>query len=249
MKKFTSCLVSMLILFFISTQAFSQKMTWTSTSDPAKDLALKGAHHMMNAEFELAYQDLSEAINLDPNFTVALVLISNLSRGASQKAFAQRAIASASNKTEGEKLYASLADPNSTPASRRDIAAKLHNMFPDGSMLANLYVVTRATPEERFTAAQDFIKKFPDEPAMYNTIAYYYMQDKKDNNMAKQNLEKYLSMYPDGPNPYDSMGEFYLNMGDTANAKKYYSLALEKYPFYNSSINALEKMAKPMDKK
>ena len=65
--------------------------------------------------------------------------------------------------------------------------------------------------------------------------------------MAKKYLEKYMSMYPDGANPYDSMAELYLNMGDSVNSEKYYRLALEKFPFYNSSINALQKIndAKP----
>jgi tetratricopeptide (TPR) repeat protein len=116
-------------------------------------------------------------------------------------------------------------------------------MFPDGAMIGDFYVQTRATADERFSAAQDYIKKFPKEAAMYNTIAYYYMQDKKDNEMAKQNFEKYISLYPEGSNPYDSMGEFYVNTGDTANARKYYNKSLEKYPFSTSSVNALQKMA------
>ena len=37
-------------------------------------------------------------------------------------------------------------------------------------MIGNFYVVTRATPEERFTAAQDYIAKFPDNACMYNTF-------------------------------------------------------------------------------
>ncbi len=38
------------------------------------------------------------------------------------------------------------------------------------------------------------------------------------------------------------MGEYYLNTGDMENSKKYYSMALEKYPFNSSSIAALQKM-------
>ena len=64
----------------------------------------------------------------------------------------------------------------------------------------------------------------------------------KPSKFEKQNLEKYISMYPEGCNPYDSMGEYYLNAGDTTNAEKYYKMALEKYPFFNSSINALQKI-------
>ena len=57
--------------------------------------------------------------------------------------------------------------------SSADIVAKLHTMFPDGAMIGNLYVQTRATPEEQLVAVQEYIKKFPDEPSGYNTMAYY----------------------------------------------------------------------------
>jgi Tfp pilus assembly protein PilF len=69
------------------------------------------------------------------------------------------------------------------------------------------------------------------------------MLDKKDNEMAKKNLEKYMELYSDGANPYDSMGEFYMNTGDMENSRKYYLMALEKYPFMNSSLTALQKIA------
>ncbi|HEV2833631.1 MAG TPA: hypothetical protein VGW31_16745, partial [Hanamia sp.] len=235
MKKIMTSIVSMLILLLFTTQGFSQKMTWTTKSEAARDLAMKGATHFMNAEFEQAYANFSEAVKLDPDFTVALVFMSNLARGESSKEYARKALQSAGNKTEGEKLFASLATEGNTAETRRGIFEKLHTMFPDGALLGTFYVNTRATPEERFAAAQEYIKKFPDQPSMYNTIAYYYMLDKKDLDMAKQNLEKYMSMYPEGCNPYDSMGEYYLNAGDTANAEKYYRMALEKYPFFNSS--------------
>ena len=242
MRKIIFSIFSMLVLF--TTQGIAQKktMTWTTKSEAAKALAGKGVSHMMNAEFAQAYGDFSEAVKLDPDFTVALVFMANLTAGETKKAYAQKALKSAENKTEGEKLFASTVDEKATQASRRDIWARLHTMFPDGAMLANVYVQTRATPEERFAAAQEYMKKFPDEPSIYNTMAYYYMLDKKDNAMAKQNFEKYISMYPDGCNPYDSMGEFYLNTGDTTNAEKYYKMALEKYPYNISSVEAVQKI-------
>ena len=224
-------------------------MTWTTGSDAAKELANNGIHHFMNIEMEQAYRDLSDALKLDPDFTVALVFMTNLTKGESKKAFAERAIKSAGNKTEGEKLFASLADPNNKAEANRETWKKLHEMFPDGAMISSYYVVTRATPEERLAAAQEYIKKFPEVPSMYNTIAYYYMLDKKDNETAKKYFEKYIELYPDGANPYDSMAEFYLTNGDVENAEKYYTKALEKYPFFNSSLNALQKIADDKKKK
>ncbi len=157
--------------------------------------------------------------------------------------YTERALKSAANKTAGEKLFVTLVNEKNTQEQNRAIWEKLHSMFPDGDMIADRYVQTRATPNERFAAAQEYIAKFPKQPAMYNTIAYYYMLDKKDNEMAKMNLEKYIALYPDGANPYDSMGEFYMNTGDIENSRKYYLMALEKYPFLNSSLTALQKIA------
>jgi tetratricopeptide (TPR) repeat protein len=242
MRKFTGLFLSIGLLL-LSGVCGAQKMTWTSSSEPAKEFALNGADHYMNAEFERAYNDFFTALRLDSDFTVALVFMSNLTVGDTRKMYARKAVQSAANKTEGEKLFASSVDEKTTQDNRREIWAKLHAMFPDGIMLANIYVQTRATPDEQFAAGQDFIKKFPDQPSMYNTIAYYYMGVKKDNAMAKQYFEKYISMYPDGSNPYDSMGEFYMNTGDIVNAEKYYRIALEKYPFTTSSLNALQKIA------
>ena len=257
MKRTIVCLMSMLLL--LSTASHAQKkvaaknmndknmnlkqMTWSTKSNAAKELALEGAKHEMNAEFEQAYDKFMSAIKLDPNFTQPLTFLATMTTGETRKMYAKRAIESAVNKTEGEKLFSSLVDENKTQEERRDIWAKLHEMYPDGGMIGYFYVVTRATPDESFAAAQDYLQKFPDVPAMNNIMGYYYMNEKKDYDMAKKYFEKYIEMYPEGSNPYDSMGEFYAITGDAANSEKYYALSLEKYPFTNSSVAALKKFA------
>lgn len=217
-------------------------MTWTTKSEAAKKLAEEAVQNYMNIERPQAYEKLKKVLELDPNFTVALVFMSTLTEGDVRKEYANRALKSAETKTEGEKLFASIVKEDMTPEARRDTWEKLHNMFPDGAMINNFYVVTRATPEERFKAAQDYIERFPDKAWMYNTIAYYYMLDKKDMDKAKECFEKYIALYPKGYNPYDSMGEYYMTAGDMDKAKKYYTMAVEKYPFSNSSVEALQKI-------
>lgn len=219
-----------------------KQMTWTTKSEAAKNLAQEAAEDFMNIENPQAYEKFKKVLEMDPDFTVALVFMTNLTQGEVKKAYASRALKSAETKTEGEKLFASLVKEDLTPEARRDTWEKLHNMFPDGAMINNFYVITRATPEERFKAAQDYIEKFPDKAWMYNTIAYYYMLDKKDMDKAKECFEKYIALYPKGYNPYDSMGEYYMTAGDMTNAKKYYTMAVERYPFSNSSVEALQKI-------
>lgn len=241
MKKFSVSIMCMLFLF-TTIQGISQRMTWTTKSKEAKDFASNGANHFMNAEFAQAYNDFTAAVKLDPDFTIPLTFLTNLTTGETRKMYAKRALESAANKTEGEKLFASLADEKNKRADNAEIVSKLHTMFPDGAMIGNLYIQTRATPQESWNAAQEYLKKFPDEPSIYNTMGYYNLQVKKDTAAAKQYFENYIKMYPDGCNPYDSMGEFYLDNGDTANAEKYYKLALEKYPYNISSVVALQKI-------
>lgn len=220
----------------------SKTMTWTTKSEAAKKLAQEAIDEYMNIERPQAYEKLKKALELDPNFTVALVFMSTLTEGDVRKDYIKKALKSAETKTEGEKLFASIVKEDLTPEARRETWEKLHNMFPDGAMINNFYVVTRATPEERFKAAQDYIAKFPDKAWMYNTIAYYYMLDQKNMDKAKECFEKYIALYPKGYNPYDSMGEYYMTAGDMDKAKKYYTMAVEKYPFSNSSVEALQKI-------
>ena len=241
MKRILCGSTLLLAALFFTSAVFSQKMSWTTTSEEASQDAENGIVHLMNVEFPQAYEDFSNAVKLDPEFTPPLVLLANMSVGATRKAYAERALKSAENKTEGEKLFASIVESKDR-ATAGEILAKLHEMFPDGSLIAWYYAQTRATPEENFQASEDNLKKFPDNPAFYNTMAYLYMQIKKDNEKAKEYFDKYLAMYPDGYNSYDSMGEYYLNVGDTTNSKKYYMMSLEKYPFANSSLNALQKI-------
>ncbi len=91
MRKFHGSIFCMLILFF-TFPGISQKMTWTTKSDAAKELAMKGGHHYMNAEFERSYPDFSEALQLDPDFTVALVFMANLTTGETRKSYAEKAL-------------------------------------------------------------------------------------------------------------------------------------------------------------
>lgn len=250
MKKGFTILATTLALLLFTSVAIAQKktMTWTTKSEKAKELAGKGAHHMMNIELEQAYVYFKQALDLDPDFTVALVFMANLTNGATKKAYSAKAVKSAANKTEGEKIFASLQDTGATRDSRRETWAKLYNMFPDGKMISLYYLFTRATPAEQFTVGQEMLKKFPDEACFYNIMAYLYLQEKKDTATAKTYFEKYIAMYPDGANPYDSMGEFYFLTGDMANSEKYYTMALEKYPFTTSSIDKLKEIAAAKEK-
>lgn len=250
MKQTFSTLLGMAVclLFTLNGTAQKKTMTWTTKSEKAKLLAQKGAGYMMNIEFAQAYDQFKQALELDPDFTVVLTLMANLSDGAQKKMYADKALASSAKKTPGEQLFASLAKADNKPDDNRKIWAQLREMFPDGSFINFFFVLSRATPEEQFAAAQEYVVKFPDVAAIYNILGYGNMQVKKDTAAAKTYFEKYVQLYPEGCNPYDSFGEYYFNTGDMANAEKYYRIALEKYPFNMSSIDKLKEIKAVKDK-
>jgi Tfp pilus assembly protein PilF len=251
MKKIIVGMLCMSVLLFASTASGQMSkasvtakkvLPVTTKSSVARDLANKGTIYFQNIDMEQAYGYFADAVKADPNFTYAQVFMSFLTRGEVSKKFAQQAINSAKNKSEGEKLFASLADKNNKAEDYRTIWTKLHTIYPESDLVAGFYVFNLATPEERFAAAQDYVKRFPNNGVIYNMLGYYYMNDKKDMENAKKSFEKYIAMCPKYANPYDSMGEFYLNNGDTENAEKYYTKALEINPFFISSVNAIDKI-------
>ena len=252
MSKRFSMVTMILALLLLVTAAQSQNKTMklSTKSGKARELASKGLTHMMNLEGPQAYEYVKQAVELDPDFTFAQVLMANLSSGSVKKQFSANALKSSANKSEGEKMLVTLLDTGMSEDSRRDVWARLYTMFPDDKMVGIYYVFTRATPAEQLTITEQLVKKFPNEAALYNIMGYLYLQEKKDTTTAKTYFEKYITMYPEGSNPYDSMGEFYLLTGDMDNSEKYYKLALEKYPFNSSSrdklkeINAAKEKAK-----
>ena len=74
-----------------------------------------------------------------------------------------------------------------------------------------------------------------------NLLAYKYMAE-GDLELAKSTFEKYINVYKNGYNPYDSMGEYYLKRGDSTLAKEYYLKAIEKYPFAKNAYAVLENL-------
>lgn len=226
-------------LFTVTADAQKKTMTWTTTSEKASSVCGEGVDHFFNIEFAQAYEKMKAALELDPKHTVALVFMTNLTNGELRKKYMDRLAKSLTGKTEGEKLFASTAMEGNTFEKNKETFDKLYKMFPDGSMIGANYIFTRANPDEQFKACEEYHKKFPKEAWVLNIMAYYYMQQMKDMETAKKYFKKYIDAYPEGSNPYDSMGEFYFNNGDMENSTKNYQLSLQKYPFNNSAINKL----------
>src|SRR5436190_9358114 len=103
MRKMFPALTMMLLCTLAMNNGYSQKkdtkqpsqlktMTWTTKSEAAKKLADEGSNDFMNIERPQAYEKFKQALDIDPNFTVALVFMSNLTEGETKKAYSKRAL-------------------------------------------------------------------------------------------------------------------------------------------------------------
>jgi CubicO group peptidase (beta-lactamase class C family) len=76
-----------------------------------------------------------------------------------------------------------------------------------------------------------------------NMLGYELMgENKVDEAIAVFKIN--VKLFPDIPNPYDSLGDAYLQIGDTENAIKNFKIALEKDPNFESAKMKLGKLLK-----
>jgi len=70
----------------------------------------------------------------------------------------------------------------------------------------------------------------------------YYLIGKERYEDAIEVFKLNVELFPESVNPYDSLGEAYMKMGDKKSAIVYYEKALEKNPEYPSAIAALKQL-------
>jgi putative CocE/NonD family hydrolase len=97
-------------------------------------------------------------------------------------------------------------------------------------------------------AIQHYYNLKKNEPQKYdfsenqlNTLGYRLLQSGRIDDaitIFKLNVE----VFPEAPNPYDSLAEAYLNKGDKERAVEYYNKALKINPTFDASINGLDKI-------
>jgi len=247
MKRSGRILSGVLILLCLLISVKGQEFKPSTHSAEAAELFKKATVHAMNSEDQASYHLLSRALELDPNFSAALLFLGTYTYGETQQAFFERAKMSVSNKSAGEKLLISIIDARDREECNL-IWEKLVRMYPDDRGL-NLAAITRETDSSKFlTSLLEYVRKFPSEPSAYNHLGYLYLLHEKDLTKAKQSFEKYIELYPQGYNPYDSMGEYYLITGYLQQAKEFYVKSLEVYPYSISALQKLDEIDKRREK-
>jgi tetratricopeptide (TPR) repeat protein len=83
---------------------------------------------------------------------------------------------------------------------------------------------------------------------LLNTLGYHYMQ--QDNiQKSRGYFQQAIDTTPSNANPYDSMGDFYVNITEYDSALIYYELALSKNPEFSASLLNKGKMLEKLGRK
>jgi tetratricopeptide (TPR) repeat protein len=230
----------------------SEYIEWTGDNELANELVHRGMHHLMNIEREKAFTFFDAAVEEDPTLFAPHVVLSWLSPG-DQKAYhkvqAQKLVA---GKNEASRLYASLLDTKRGTegnVERREIWEKMHELAHDGRFVHWNYALSLENVDDRIAELEKLLAK--NEKDGYGTghihnILGYMHYGKGDVAKAKMHFEKYVEVYPEGYNSYDSMADFYMQEGDLETAMAFYKKAKSHYPAATNATNKIKELESMM---
>jgi len=216
----------------------------TTSSMEAYQAFLKGREAFENWYFADAKRLFERAIELDPEFAMAYVYLAQAAGSLNDLAGMDNALEK-SKKFGGrlggkEKLYA---DALAAQVARdregyARILLRIAAEYPKEKRayykLAEYYSALGKYDESNAELQKvlDLDPKFG--PAM-NWMAYNY-SDKKDFEKALSYFREYASVSPGDANPYDSMGELYVKMGNLDRAIEEYRKAITIKPDFGAQI-------------
>jgi len=227
-------------------QAQIQIMDVTTSSLEAYKYFLMGRESIERLYWEEAHQALGKAIEIDPTFASAYILLSVVYTG-------MRNLKARDESLRKAKLY-------SEKASEKEkfLIDAWHAEFieKDRAMRFRLLenLVQKYPREKRFymdlaeyyedirseKAIEEYDKVLELDPTFglaLNQIGYAYALIKEDYEKAIEYFEKYKSLHPKDANPFDSTGDMYFYLGKLDEAILEYKKALRIKPdFYFSKI-------------
>jgi tetratricopeptide (TPR) repeat protein len=261
MKKTASLILFTLVIFSCQQQSTEESspgtgIMWFNDNPDHTEIIIEGIRHFENIEFEKAYVYFEKAVRLDSTLFAPHVMLASLSRPNSvqQEYHYEKAQELVKGKNENSKRFVSLLDFKNDLGKRsmmgRGEKVKIWDAMiteaPNGPFIQFYHAWSRVTLEERIEAMNNVLELRinngnNENGHILNVLAYSYMQS-GNLEKAKATFEAYISQYPNGYNPYDSMGEFYFAQKDYENAKTYYNKALDIYPAANSASRKLEEV-------
>ena len=205
-------------------------MKWSSESEEAKNLFNQGMWQLYNLEWEEADKSFSSAIEIDDSFALAYAMKARVSYfqqdEESMKEELDIAVSmSISSSNEEKKMIMSLSNDlkDGTNTFNR-VIERLVRKYPDSSFLRFETVfatINDIGPDAILRRAMGLYEMNPNFTPALNIMGYAYLQKSELDN-AKNSFQEQVRRQPAKANPYDSLGDYYLEVKDNEMALKYF---------------------------
>ena len=205
-------------------------MQWTSESDEAKSAFNTGMWQFYNLEWEKANESFSNAIEADESFALAYAMRARTHRLMQNQSSANEdldvAVSMSLNASvEEKKMILTLYDDNQLGTNSFDrVVERLVRKYPDGSFLRMESIFATMSdigPDMILRRGKELYAMNPNFTPALNIMGYAYMQ-KDEMDLAKETLQEQVRRQAGKANPYDSLGDYYLEVNDNAMALKYF---------------------------
>jgi tetratricopeptide (TPR) repeat protein len=205
-------------------------MQWTSESDEAKSAFNTGMWQFYNLEWEKANESFSNAIETDESFALAYAMRARTNRLMQNQSSANEdldvAVSMSLNASvEEKKMILTLYDDNQLGTNSFDrVVERLVRKYPDGSFLRMESIFATMSdigPDMILRRGKELYAMNPNFTPALNIMGYAYMQ-KGEMELAKETLQEQVRRQAGKANPYDSLGDYYLEVNDNAMALKYF---------------------------
>jgi tetratricopeptide (TPR) repeat protein len=189
----------------------SNRREVTTSSDAAHRAYREAVENERRFYFKDARLGFAKALELDPDFVMAMLGLARFSEKEQALSLIHRAQRSKSRLNERERLQIELqlAGWEKGPEERLKIAREILRRYPDdfrATTMVAMDEVSKGKMEEAVRIFTKLLEADPNSADAYNQIGYYY-GFRGDYEKAIENLKKYQFMAPDQANPHDSLGE------------------------------------------
>lgn len=227
---------------------------WSNGNELHDEMIYSGINHFLNVEREKAYIFFEKAIKIDSASFGAHVMLSTLSLPNSEKQELHYQLAKkySKNKNENSNRFVSLLELKSENGNRgiwgfnkekNEIWEKMYESEPRGKFIQFYRAVSNPDLNVRINNLEKVKEAWgePNNAAVINFLGYLYYRN-GDKEKSKESFVKYMELYPDGYNSLDSMAEFFMFEKNYEQAKKYYEMVLNIFPYSNSARSSLNEL-------
>jgi len=221
----------------------SNRREVTTTSAAAYEAYQEGVANERRYYMKDAQVAYAKALELDPNFAMAMLRLARASNKEKAVSLVDRAVRLRGRLNDRERLYIDLAsaDMAGNLEGRNKAAQAIREKYPediDAAMILASNEMVKGNVDRALQIFSELIAIDPNNAGVYNQIGYYYAW-RGDYDKAMENLRKYQFMAPDQANPYDSLGEVQAFSGHYAEAIANLNRALALKPDFFESYGHL----------